>query len=249
MNEEITEGRRYKILPVLVEPKYQGNIGFVARGAKNFGLDEIAIVNPPPIGDQAIAFSMHGSDILESARSYKDLEEVSNDVDYLIGTSGVWSAEKCYARNPMTPDEMTDWLQNVEGKVGLVFGREDIGLKSQELMLCDGLVSIPANPEYPVLNLSHAASLLFYEIYKSGWVDNRRNSRPINGNEKRILLEHYDRLMEICKVPDHKKPIASTNFRRMINRSLPTVREFHSLMGTFSRAMDYKENRKRLEEG
>ena len=52
------------------------------------------------------------------------------------------------------------------GKVLILLGREDIGLKNEELKICDVVVSIPANPEYPIMNVSHAAAINFYEIYK-----------------------------------------------------------------------------------
>jgi tRNA C32,U32 (ribose-2'-O)-methylase TrmJ len=56
-------------------------------------------------------------------------------------------------------------------------------------------------------------------------------------------MEHYERLLEVSNVPPHKIPISMINFRRMITRASPNVREFYSLMGTFSRAMDYKRDR------
>ena len=50
------------------------------------------------------------------------------------------------------------------GTVALLLGREDCGLNSGELAICDMLVSIPTSSEYPVMNLSHAATVLFYEL-------------------------------------------------------------------------------------
>ena len=131
----------------------------------------------------------------------------------------------------------------MEGTVGLAFGREDFGLLSNELECCDMLVTIPANPEYPILNLSHAACLLFYDIWKGTVEVETRYSTRIDGAEKEILIEHYNRLMDVSSIPAHKKPIAMVHFRRMISRAAPTKREFYSLMGTLSRAMDYKRRR------
>ena len=51
--------------------------------------------------------------------------------------------------------------------MALVFGREDIGLTQEQLTRCDILVNIPSNEEYPILNLSHAATILMYEIFAS----------------------------------------------------------------------------------
>ncbi|MGA1792480.1 MAG: RNA methyltransferase [Thermoplasmatota archaeon] len=238
-------GERPEFIPVLVAPLYQGNIGSVARLCRNFGMKEMAMVDPPEIGDEAIAYSMHGKDILLSHRTFASLEEASDEFDHLVGTSGISdSGEKCYQRNPLTLEELVRWTGSVRGRIGIVFGREDKGLVKEELELCDILVTIPASPDYPILNLSHAAAVVFYELWKGLNRTNWRNSPTITRLEKNVLLEHYERLMEVSKVPEHKRPIARTNFRRMIARAAPSQREFNSLMGTFSRAMDYKRKKK-----
>ncbi|MFO8050822.1 MAG: TrmJ/YjtD family RNA methyltransferase [Thermoplasmatota archaeon] len=228
-------------VPILVEPLYQGNIGSIARLARNFGMERMIMVNPPDIEDEAIAYSMHGKMLLVTAEVYGSLEEASHSVDHLIGTSGIsHSAEKCYQRNPRTPEEFLRWCRSSTGEVGLVFGREDKGLLKKELEICDQLVTIPASPKYPILNLSHSAAILFYELWSGLRETPRRNARSISGLEKRILLDHYDRLMEAGGVPEYKRPIARCNFRRMISRASLNNREYNTLMGTFSRAMDYK---------
>ncbi len=230
-----------EFIPIIVEPKYQGNIGSIARSCRNFDVREMILVNPPEIKDEAKAYSMHGRSVLDNAIIVDSFEKASEKVDHIVGTSGVSeSAEKNYHRNPVQPWEFIKWTERIEGRIGLAFGREDFGLLNPELDACDLLVTIPANPEYPVLNLSHAVGLILYEIFKSTRKVERKNARSINGTEKRTLLEHYDRLMEVGNVPEHKRPISRTNFRRMISRSTMNYREFNSLMGTFSRAMDYK---------
>ncbi|MCU0799416.1 MAG: RNA methyltransferase [Candidatus Thermoplasmatota archaeon] len=236
-----SEGRTYAIL---VEPKYQGNIGSVARCARNFSLDGLILVNPPPLEDEAYAYAMHGKGMLLNAVTVSTFQEAVSMVDSSVGSSGISdSAERCYQRNPMTPEEMVRWARRAPGSIGIVLGREDKGLLREELERCDLLVTVPADPGYPVLNLSHAACLLFYELYKARGSGHSRNARGIYRREKEVLLEHYDKLMHASGVPPHKVPISRTNFRRMISRATLNYREFNSLMGTFSRAMDYKRER------
>lgn len=239
MNED--DGPGIEFIPIIVEPKYQGNVGSIARLSKNFGAGEIILVNPPEMGDEMIAYSMHGRDLIESAKVLSSFQEAAGQVDFVVGTSGISdSAEKNYHRNPMFPEEFIRWTRGVRGRVGLAFGREDFGLNKEELDLCDLLVTIPAHPDYPILNLSHAVGILLYEIFKEHGRTVRRNARSITSVEKNTLLDHYDRLMEAGRVPMHKRQIARTNFRRMVSRSNMNYREFNSLMGTFSRAMNYK---------
>jgi len=229
---------------ILVQPLYQGNIGSVARLARNFEMAGMVMVDPPPLEDEAIAYSMHGKDLLLNARCVTTFTEAVEGIDWVVGTSGISdSGEKCYLRNPLNPPELVKWLGSVNGKIGIVLGREDKGLLREELEACDILVTIPASPEYPILNISHAASILFYEIWKGTRETPRRNSPSITSREKIVLLEHYERLMEASGIPEHKKPISRINFRRMITRAAPSQREFNSLMGTISRAMDYKKKK------
>jgi len=56
----------------------------------------------------------------------------------------------------------------------LVFGRESTGLTREELAKLDFLVSIPANPEYPVLNVSQAVAIFLWEIWK------KQGVKPLN---------------------------------------------------------------------
>ncbi len=239
----------HEFVLVLVQPLYQGNIGSVARLARNFGIGEILLVDPPEIQDEAIAYSMHGKELLLNARIVPTFDKAVEGIDWIVGTSGISdSGEKCYIRNPLTPDEFIKWLHSVNGRIGIVLGREDRGLLKEELEACDILVTIPASPEYPILNISHAASILLYEVWKGTRKTPRRNSPTISSKEKVVLLEHYERLMTASRVPEHKRPISRTNFRRMIARAAPSKREFNSLMGTFSRAMDYKRRSKKKDE-
>lgn len=52
--------------------------------------------------------------------------------------------------------------------MALLLGQEDRGLNSDELAVCDMIVSIPTSAEYPVMNLSHSAAVLFHELSKNG---------------------------------------------------------------------------------
>ncbi len=91
---------------VLIEPKYQGNIGSVARVMKNFGFSELVLVNPPDMGKEAIAMAMHGRDVLENAKIIRDFEEVKDRFDFLIATSAVVASDSNSKRTPVIPEEL-----------------------------------------------------------------------------------------------------------------------------------------------
>ncbi|MFH1126189.1 MAG: TrmH family RNA methyltransferase, partial [Candidatus Altiarchaeota archaeon] len=74
---------------VLVEPKYEGNVGSVARLMKNFGFKSLVLVKPPKLDKEARAMSMHGRDILEKAVKLKSFKQLEEKFDLLIATSSV----------------------------------------------------------------------------------------------------------------------------------------------------------------
>jgi tRNA/rRNA methyltransferase len=229
---------------VLVEPKYEGNIGAVARAMKNFGVRRLVLVNPPPIGDEARKRAMHGLDVLEAAVSFETLDEAIKGEDIVIGTSGIDTKnEKKFLRMAVTPRDFAEKVSEMEGKVAMLFGREDYGLLNPELMKCDMLVTIPTDPEYPILNLAQAAVIVLYELYQkpAGSI-----GREASAMEKDKLHEAFADLLSATNYPPHKVERTKVMFRRMVGRAVPTKWEFHATMGVLTRAT---KRIKRLESG
>ena len=53
---------------VLVEPLYEGNVGFAARVMKNFGFTRLVLINPCKLGEEAKGRASHAQDLLEGCR-------------------------------------------------------------------------------------------------------------------------------------------------------------------------------------
>ena len=79
---------------VLVAPKYEGNVGAVARAMKNFQADDLVLVNPCPLGAEARERAMLGIDVLEGSRTVKDFDAAVKDADLIVGTSGIETASE-----------------------------------------------------------------------------------------------------------------------------------------------------------
>ncbi len=239
---------------VLVEPKFQGNIGAVARSMMNFNLDSLYLVNPCEIDDDAYRRSKHAKKLLLDSVIVNDFREAIKGADLVVGSSSASTDnEKKFNRIPISPAELKEKMKGYEGEVALVFGREDIGLLNEELELCDILVTIPAGEEYPVLNLSHAATILFYELY-DGKLSIKRTEADEREREK--LFEYFERILPLVNYPEHKREKTTVMFRRMLGRSAPSRWEYHTLMGVFSHILwsvdeEYRKERqeKRKKEG
>lgn len=223
---------------VLVRPKFQGNIGSVARAMANFSLDELVIVGDVELEDDAYRYSKHARPILENVRRTETLEEVLAEADLSAATSGIVNvSDKKRERNPLSPKELGERLNGYEGTVALVFGPEDDGLSREEITACDLVVTVPTDPDYPVMNLSHSAATVFYELYCAGGRVAKR-TRKATSDEKELLFLKFRHLLEVTGYPEHKMEKTMTLFRRTMGRAVPSKWEFHTLMGVFDRAIN-----------
>lgn len=225
-----------KFRVVLIEPQSDGNIGAIARSMRNFGLDELVLVRPCPVGEEATKRAMHGIDVLRNARTVRTDEEGLEDMDFVAATSGVDTLnEKNFARISMMPREFAEKVKGSNSKIALVFGREDFGLDKGLLRKCDYLVTIPANPEYSILNISHAAAILFYELHCSGF--EKWTPREAGALERDKMSEYFSMLLDSIDYPPHKREKTKVMFRRLIARAVPSQWEFHTLMGVLDGAI------------
>ena len=222
---------------VLVEPMYEGNVGSVARAMKNFGFHDLVLVNPCTIGDFGSAMASHARDVLQMSRNFSSLPEALQGANLVVGTTGKRLEEeqhhlRLHLRVPcLTPLMLANKLQGKEGTVALVLGREDCGLNSQELAICDMVVSIPTSAQYPVMNLSHAAAILFYELTKV-----EKGSVEMASPESLTLLGDRSRsLLEEVRYPGHKMEFAILMLRRILGRAELTEREARTLLGLIKR--------------
>ena len=225
---------RFKV--VLVEPLNDGNVGAVARAMKNFGLDDLVLVRPCAVGEEATKRAMHGLDVLKKSRTVFAEEDALEDVDFVAATSGIDTvSEKKFPRISMTPRAFAEKVKDVDGRIALLFDREDFGLDNELIKKSDFLITIPANPKYSILNLSHAASIVFYELFATGFV--KFEPRTAGELEREKLYAYFDMLLDATNYPAYKKEKTKVMFRRLMSRSVPSVWEFHTLMGVLDGAI------------
>jgi len=203
---------------------------------RNFGLEDLFLVRPCAIGEEATKRAMHGIDILKGAQTVFDEKDALKGVDFVAATSGVSTTnDKNFARIALTARDFAEKIKGTDGTVALLFGREDFGLDKEVIKKCDFLVTIPANPAYSILNVSHAVAIVLYELFASGvekWEPKRAGEV-----EKDKLYEYFSMLLDAIDYPKHKKEKTKVMFRRLIGRSVPTTWEFHTLMGVIDGAV------------
>jgi TrmH family RNA methyltransferase len=220
---------------IVLEPENAGNVGAIARVMKNFALEELVLVNPQ-FEDmlEAEIRTMHGIDVLKNMKIVNSFEESISDVDFIVGTTAKTGMNYNVLRTTITPDLLVERLKNVNGKIALLFGRESMGLTNEELVKADTIVTIPAS-SYSTLNVSHAAAIIFYEIYKSQACKKKGSPRASSKVEKEKAIEYFSLILKDIKYPSFKYKIAERVFHNVISRAFISGREIYTLIGVLRR--------------
>src|SRR5947207_8246836 len=112
---------------VLVRPHYAGNLGAVARAMCNFGLSQLALVQPfvDLRSEEARRLATHGEPVLESATVVPTFDDAVADCRLVLATSA--NVEGVYrTHNYGRPDELLPEFVAAldDGPCALVFGPE-----------------------------------------------------------------------------------------------------------------------------
>ncbi len=225
---------------VLVGTTHPGNIGATARAMKNMGILNLALVEPKEFPSDVATFrSKAAKDILEKASVHTSLEEAISECELVVGTSARGRTVPWPVLNPREAAEEMH-KSSLNGKVAIVFGREDRGLTNEELGLCNFHVHIPSDPEYSSLNLSQAVQILAYEIRLSYLQDRHVNKEYwdvelANNEQTERLINHMDELMQEVDFYDVENPRKLlVRVRRFFKRSKIDVMEANIFRGLFA---------------
>jgi TrmH family RNA methyltransferase len=218
---------------VLVAPIYEGNVGFVARAMKNFGFFRLVLVDPCPLGEEAKARASHAQDVLSSAEVCT-IEDVFSRSSIVVATTGTVSKSVCHSmRMPFySPRELRERVGAAEGRVSILFGRENWGLNNEEVKRSDMICTIPTSPDYPILNLSHAVAVVCYELSSLPLPEYRLASPFELGH----LYRHIDRYLTVIHHPAFKRENTMILIRRILGRANLTSREASTLHGLLRRS-------------
>lgn len=160
-------GNLKEIRVILFEPREPGNIGSVARAMKGMGLSQLYLVNPVPFREAKPAWYMaHGAtDVIENCQVVDVLEEALDGIQFLVGTTHRKRGERLAPCVPARKAAQRIAAISQNHKVAVLFGREDFGLSSHQISMCQLTASVPMATKNPSLNLAQAVQILAYEIF------------------------------------------------------------------------------------
>ncbi|MBE0503371.1 MAG: RNA methyltransferase [Desulfuromonadales bacterium] len=240
------------IAVILIEPQGPLNIGSVCRVMMNFGLSDLRLVNPQTdhLGEEARRMAVRAAPLLEQARVYLSLPDALAGCSLAIGTTRRFGK---YREDFIHPNDAGREILTAaaSASTALVFGREDRGLHTSELDLCQRFLTIPTSDELPSMNLAQAVAVCLYEVGQAGAEaagkvrERRRKSAPSAAIE--AMYSHMRQsLLEIGYLdPQNPEHILRT-FRRIFSRAGLNERDVRILQGLWSR-LDWIENERRKE--
>lgn len=223
---------------VLVRPHYAGNIGAAARVMRNFGLRELVLVDPvaEPRDKAAAMMAVHGLPVLKEARVASTLAEAVADCGFVLATSGEVGG---LTRKGFwgTPEEKVPALLDAldRSATAIVFGPEPSGLTVEEIAACHGMMFVPADAEYPSLNLAQSVAVCVYELRRQ-WL---KRGRPAEGleppapyaDQERAFAHLREGLTAVRFLWDFRADGTFHVVRHMLTRAMPTTKELRVLHG------------------
>jgi len=219
---------------VLSHTSHPGNIGATARAMKTMGLHALYLINPKLFPDkEADARAANAGDILELAKVCTELDEA---LENTVLTAAITARPRELSHDVFDARqgarELLRYAQ--QQPVALLFGRENSGLTTAEVNKCQIIIHIPANPQYPSLNLASAVQIMSYELRMAL----NENAMPpaiqpsASFNELESLYAHLEELMITSDFLDPQIPkLLMQRIRRLFSRARLEKEEVQILRG------------------
>lgn len=182
---------------ILVEPKVSENVGAAARALNTMGFESLRLVTPcDHLNDRARTLA-HGSiPILETATVYDTLEDALTGIDVAVATTARRRRLRCDYYDASDLRGVIERKGDMVGSVGLVFGPEERGLRSEEILRCDLTTMIPMSRTYPSLNLAQSVMVYAYELSPLKFRNARRTQHAPTQGE---LLALHDTVRDLLQ--------------------------------------------------
>jgi tRNA/rRNA methyltransferase len=228
-----------RIRIVLVAPSHPGNIGAAARAMLTMGLGRLVLVSPRRFPDpEAVALASGAAALLDRARVVSSLDEAIEGAALAIGLSA--RPREFAGRVLPVRDAAIEAIANAaHGDIAFVFGTEMSGLSNAELARCAIVATIPANADYPSLNLAAAVQVVAYELRVAlthGHVWRAPRFAPATADEIEALYTHGERTLVAMRIlnPDMPKKLLP-RLRRLFARAGLEKEEVNILRGIIAR--------------
>lgn len=234
-----------RVVVVLCEPQDPINIGNTVRAMKNMGLTHLRLVRPANPDPHRISISApKAQDVLDAMEIFDDLDSALADVTF---TAALSARARRARRQIARPREVAgELLQRAsQGRVALLFGREDSGLSNEDLDHAQLQIQIPTREDYSSLNLGQAVLLVCHELFLAceELPELPTHKRPFGLATAGQLQGMYGQIEDtLWKIEffksGHSEGIMRT-LRAILDRAELDEREVRTLRGIFAEVLNY----------
>jgi len=222
---------------ILVEPNGPLNVGSVARLCSNFEVEELRIVSPKCdiFSLEARKMALKGQEYLDHCKIFDNLEKAIFDCDLVLASCGRIDVSKDSFFE--SSEDIFNWIFSFKNinNLAIIFGREDRGLSNSELLLANKTFNIPTSKNNPSLNLSHAVSIVLYELNKSS---KRNLNKELEAFKLASSKQIHDSFVEIEEMHlgvgyllKHTSRAKISKFKKYILRANTSMHEINVLRG------------------
>jgi len=237
---------------ILVEPSGPLNVGSVARLCSNFNVDQLRIVSPKCdiYSLETKKMALKGIKFIKECTIHESLVDSISDCDLVLATCGRIDSPKKYELDSL--ENISTWIRNFKEikNLAILFGREDRGLTNRELLLAHKVFTVNTHKKSPSLNLSHAVSIVLYELSRNKKANNILKEKDLDfATSKQIedsFLEIEKLLLKTGYLLPHTLNAKISKFKKYIHRSETSKHELNVLRGIVHQINWALENRNKL---
>ena len=179
--------------------------------------------------------ALKGQKFLDHCKIFDNLEKAIFDCDLVIASCGRIDLSKDSFFE--SSEDILNWTKSFKklNNLAIIFGREDRGLTNSELLLANKTFNIPTSQKNPSLNLSHAVSIVLYELNKSSKRKFNKESEVFNlASSKQIhdsFVEIEELLLGVGYLLKHTSRAKISKFKSYILRANTSMQEMNVLRG------------------
>ena len=222
---------------VLVEPNGPMNVGSIARLCSNFDINELRIVSPKCdiFSLEAKKMALKGQRYIDNCKIFNSIEQAIFDFDLVLATCGridLSNDIEC-----QSPEEISKWISSFLeiNNIGILFGREDRGLSNNELLYAHKILNIETSQNYTSLNLSHAVSIVLYELTKSSTNNLEKDLQLFDLASSKQIYESFNEIEEMLiktgYLLEHTANSKISKFKKFILKAKTSSYEINVLRG------------------
>jgi TrmH family RNA methyltransferase len=223
----------HNLIILLENTSHPGNIGAAARAMKNMGCSSLRLIQPKAFPHtEATNRAKNAQDILEQATCYDTLEDAIQDLDLLFATS---ARTRSTPHTTYTPESLAEHLATQQpGKIGLLFGNEQSGLSNASLKYCQGIIHIPANDAYAILNLAQAVQIITYVLARDQHPPSPNGHQGATLGEQEAFFKHLETRLDQTPFFNHQnKEHTLQRLRCALQRANLSSKEISLINGTY----------------